>query len=111
MFKLRISLLFVQRRWICEIPKSETQSWVNHNQHITDKLEVIYIHWQTALMALTPCTHVCLQELLIVYQNSPGDKWRAMSTTKVIQAIKKHPKEITSYEVCIYTCMAMQLEW
>ena len=65
-----------KRRWICEIPKSETQSWVNHNQHITDKLE----------------------ELLTVYQNSPGDKWRAMSTTKVLQAIKKHPKEITSYE-------------
>ena len=38
--------------------------------------------------------HVYLQELLIVYQNSPGGKWRAMSTTKVIQAIKKHPKDI-----------------
>ena len=41
-----------------------------------------------------------LQELLSVYQNSAGDKWRAMSTTKVIQAIKKYPKEITTYEAC-----------
>ena len=34
-----------------------------------------------------------------MYKSSPGDKWRAMSTTKVIQAMKKHPKEITCYEV------------
>ena len=30
-----------QRRWRCEIPPSEVQSWVNHNKHITDKLEVL----------------------------------------------------------------------
>lgn len=64
-----------KRRWICEIPSSEVKSWVNHNQHITDKLE----------------------ELLNVYQNS-GDKWRAMQTTKAIQSIRKHHTEITSYE-------------
>ena len=34
-----------------------------------------------------------------MYQSSAEDKWRAFSTTKVIQAIKKHPKEITTYEV------------
>ena len=25
---------------MCEIPISEIKTWVNHNQHITDKLEV-----------------------------------------------------------------------
>ena len=64
-----------KRRWVCEIPASEAQSWANHNAHITDKL----------------------QELVGVYQNS-GEKWRAMSTIKVIQAIKKYPKKITTYE-------------
>ena len=39
-----------------------------------------------------------------MYENSAEDKWRAMSTKKVIGAIKKHPKEITSYEVwCSHT--------
>ena len=28
-----------KRRWIAELPKSETQAWVNHNQHSTDNLE------------------------------------------------------------------------
>lgn len=27
------------------------------------------------------------------------DRWRAMSLTKVLAAIKRYPKEITSYEV------------
>ena len=39
-----------------------------------------------------------LQELLTVYENS-GEKWRAMSTKKVLQAVKKHPREITTLEV------------
>ena len=34
----------------------------------------------------------------MVYKND-GEKWRANSTTKAIQAIKKHPKEITTLEV------------
>lgn len=51
------------------------QTWVNHNQHITDKL----------------------QELLTVYKNN-GEKWRSMSTQKAIQAVRKHPKEITTLE-------------
>ena len=54
-------------------------------------------------MTIPLYTCMWLQELLRVYQNSAGDKWRAMSTTKAIQAIKKHPKEITSYEVWICT--------
>ena len=29
-----------QRRWICEIASTDAQSWVNHNQHVTDKLQV-----------------------------------------------------------------------
>jgi hypothetical protein len=33
-----------------------------------------------------------------VYKNN-GEKWRAMSTTKVIQAVRKYPKEITTLEV------------
>ena len=41
-----------------------------------------------------------LQELLTVYQNN-GEKWRAMSTIKVIQAVKKHPREITTLEVSL----------
>ena len=59
---------------------------MNHNQHVTDKL----------------------QELLTVYENN-GEKWRAMSTSKAIQAIKKHPKEITTLEVClcVYVCVCL----
>ena len=33
-----------------------------------------------------------------MYQNN-GEKWRAMSTIKAIQALKKHPSEITTLEV------------
>lgn len=33
-----------------------------------------------------------------MYKNS-NEKWRAMSTTKAVQAIKKHPTEIKTYEV------------
>ena len=35
------------------------------------------------------------------YKNSsmPKDRWRANSLTKAISAIKRHPNEITSYEV------------
>ena len=39
-----------------------------------------------------------MQELVVVYKND-GEKWRVMSTTKAIQAIKKYPKEITTLEV------------
>ena len=57
-----------------------------------------------------------------MYQNSAGDKWQAMGTTKVIQAIKKYPKEITTYEPCsnsntptLYssygTCEGDDFEW
>lgn len=62
-------------KWICEIPSTQGQSWVNHNKHITDKL----------------------QELVKVYQNS-NEKWRAMSCTKAIAALRKYPKEITTFE-------------
>lgn len=30
----------IQRKWICEYASSEAHTFVNHNKHITDKLEV-----------------------------------------------------------------------
>ena len=32
--------LTIQAKWACEVPASQMKSEVNHNQHITDKLEV-----------------------------------------------------------------------
>ena len=44
-----------------------------------------------------------LQELLQFYKNSPtpGDQWRVMGYNKAISALKNHPKEITTWEVCV----------
>ncbi len=81
------------------------QTWVNHNKHITDKLEVRHgVHaldgcmQHTGCKWLVACNPMPPQELLVVYKND-GEKWRVMSTTKAIQAIKKYPKEITTLEV------------
>lgn len=41
-----------------------------------------------------------IQELITIYKNH-NEKWRAMSTTKVVQALRKHPTEIKTYEVMI----------
>ena len=32
--------VLIQRKWICEYASSEAHTIVNHNKHITDKLEV-----------------------------------------------------------------------
>ena len=37
------SQLFSTRKWICEYASSEAQTAVNHNKHITDKLEVYHL--------------------------------------------------------------------
>ena len=54
------------------------------------------------LSPLVPFPLPLHQELVSVYQNG-GEKWRAMSTTKAITALRKWPKEITSYEVYRHT--------
>jgi len=47
--------------------------------------------------------------MLQFYKSSPnsGDQWRVMGYNKAISALKNHPKEITTWEVCIKMhCMA-----
>lgn len=61
-------------KWVCA-QSSRTKS-KNHNDHITDKLE----------------------QLAKVYTQT-GDKWRALSYSKAVNALKSHPKPISSYEV------------
>ncbi|XP_062865816.1 DNA polymerase lambda [Trichomycterus rosablanca] len=60
-------------KWVCA-QSSQTKS-KNHNQHITDKLE----------------------QLAKVYTHT-GDKWRALSYSKAINALKSYNKPVTSYE-------------
>ncbi|XP_033633467.1 DNA polymerase lambda-like [Asterias rubens] len=59
--------------WVCSKPSS-SQQW-NHNQLITDKLEV----------------------LMKTYQNTK-DHWRSLGYRKAITALKQHPKQVTSWE-------------
>lgn len=61
-------------KWVCA-QSSQTKS-KNHNSHITDKLE----------------------QLGKVYTHT-GDKWRALSYSKAVNALKSHHKAISSYEV------------
>lgn len=61
-------------KWVCA-QSSKTKS-NNHNQHITDKLEVLAKAY----------TH-------------QGDKWRALGYSKAINALKSYQKPISSYEV------------
>lgn len=60
-------------KWVCA-QSSKTKS-KNHNQHITDKLE----------------------QLAKVYTHT-GDKWRALSYSKAVNALKSYNKPVTSYE-------------
>lgn len=60
-------------KWVCA-QSSETKS-SNYNKHITDKLEVLAKAY----------TH-------------QGDKWRALSYSKAINALKSYQKPISSYE-------------
>lgn len=64
----------VQGKWVCA-QSSQTKS-KNHNGHLTDKLE----------------------QLAKVYTHT-GDKWRALSYSKAVNALKSHHKAISSYEV------------
>lgn len=61
-------------KWVCA-QSSQTKS-KNHNSHITDKLE----------------------QLAKVYTHT-GDKWRALSYSKAVNALKSHHKPVSSYEV------------
>ncbi|KAB5523548.1 hypothetical protein PHYPO_G00153790 [Pangasianodon hypophthalmus] len=60
-------------KWVCA-QSSQTKS-KNHNNHITDKLE----------------------QLAKMYTHT-GDKWRALSYSKAVNALKSHHKPISSYE-------------
>ncbi|XP_077981265.1 DNA polymerase lambda-like isoform X2 [Glandiceps talaboti] len=59
--------------WVCA--KAVTDRKVNHNKHITDKLEI----------------------LMKTYKNTK-DQWRALGYSKAIMALKNHHKEVTSWE-------------
>lgn len=64
----------VSGNWVCA--QSSQSKSNNFNKHITDKLEVLakaYMH--------------------------QGDKWRALSYSKAVNALKSHPKPVTSYQV------------
>ncbi|XP_076839046.1 DNA polymerase lambda [Brachyhypopomus gauderio] len=60
-------------KWVCA--QSSEAKALNHNKHITDKLEQV-------AKAYT----------------STGDKWRALSYSKAINALKSHPSPVTTYE-------------
>ncbi|KAM9454308.1 DNA polymerase lambda [Clarias gariepinus] len=60
-------------KWVCA--QSSQAKSQNHNKHLTDKLE----------------------QLAKAYTHT-GDKWRALSYSKAINALKSHPKSISSYE-------------
>lgn len=62
------------RSWICAHSSKELKT--NFNKHITDKLE----------------------ELLQIYENT-NDKYRALGYQKAITALKRYPKQITTWEV------------
>ncbi|XP_019626500.1 PREDICTED: LOW QUALITY PROTEIN: DNA polymerase lambda-like [Branchiostoma belcheri] len=60
-------------KWVCAEPS--TSKGVNYNKHITDKFQL----------------------LAKAYKNT-SDQWRAMSYTKAIAILQRHPKPITSWE-------------
>ncbi|RUS73023.1 hypothetical protein EGW08_019209 [Elysia chlorotica] len=60
-------------KWICA--QSSKSPRPNMNKHITDKLE----------------------EMVKTYE-STNDRWRALGYQKAIQTLRKHPKEISSWE-------------
>lgn len=64
----------ISGKWVCA-QSSESKS-NNFNKHITDKLEVLAKAY----------TH-------------QGDKWRALSYSKAINALKSYHKPVTSHQV------------
>ncbi|KAM8911869.1 DNA polymerase lambda isoform 1-T1 [Lycaon pictus] len=60
-------------KWVCAQPSS--QKAVNHNPHITEKLEVLAKAYSVQ-----------------------GDKWRALGYAKAINALKSFHKPVTSYQ-------------
>lgn len=64
----------VSGKWVCA--QSSQSKSNNFNKHITDKLEVLAKAY----------TH-------------QGDKWRALSYSKAVNALKSHHKPVTSYQV------------
>lgn len=64
----------VSGKWVCA--HSSQSKTNNFNKHITDKLEVLAKAY----------TH-------------QGDKWRALSYSKAVNALKSYHKPVTSYQV------------
>lgn len=64
----------VSGKWVCA--QSSQSKTNNFNKHITDKLEVLAKAY----------TH-------------QGDKWRALSYSKAVNALKSYHKPVTSYQV------------
>ncbi|XP_055280793.1 DNA polymerase lambda isoform X4 [Moschus berezovskii] len=60
-------------KWVCAQPSS--QKAINHNPHITEKLEVLAKAYSVQ-----------------------GDKWRALGYAKAINALKSFHKPVTSYQ-------------
>ena len=98
---------------MCQVPASQLKTQVNHNEMVTNKLEVrppsspplsppspSSLSLSFLLLFFTSFS-LLLKELLLEYKNSslPKDRWRAMSLTKALAAVRRHPKEISSYEV------------
>lgn len=67
----------VSGKWVCAQSSQSKSS--NFNKHITDKLEVLAKAY----------TH-------------QGDKWRALSYSKAVNALKSYHKPVTSYQVVCY---------
>lgn len=64
----------ISGKWVCA--QSSQSKSNNFNKHITDKLEVLAKAY----------TH-------------QGDKWRALSYSKAVNALKSYHKPVTSYQV------------
>ncbi|XP_074151486.1 DNA polymerase lambda [Sminthopsis crassicaudata] len=63
----------VSDKWVCAQPSS--QKMTNHNSHITEKLEVLAKAYAVQ-----------------------GDRWRSLSYSKAINALKSFHKPVTSYQ-------------
>lgn len=76
----------VPGKWVCA--QSSQSKSNNFNKHITDKLEVLAKAY----------TH-------------QGDKWRALSYSKAVNALKSYHKPVTSYQVVSYSFFSFNLYW
>ncbi|XP_068954875.1 DNA polymerase lambda isoform X1 [Petaurus breviceps papuanus] len=63
----------VSDKWVCSQPSSQKKT--NHNPHITEKLEVLAKAYTVQ-----------------------GDRWRSLSYSKAISALKSFHKPVTSYQ-------------